>query len=543
MNKILDYLVANGLEHLAMLTLTIWMTRGPAAGPSAGARSIDFEMKEELVKPWIAVTAFVKRLTRYGWKSPGGVGKRGFSRFIITLISSICFLLLGAAINTIGLPKGRWYPDLWPASKHTEDLLRLEQPRQQIEAIDWTNYWNLGWGTVGSGPQSWTAAIALASASTYTVLSRFGEFYFGNPGWSGIGEYHDSLATGINRNVSEQPFQSVSLQGNYIVDLYNSQKKKGSAGAKYREGMVGTANLTLPLLMTNCSLESNKDLGTGQINVSASVDDMLSINISPTNGTNHSRISCSVMFRQVLFPISFWLNGPVSDGLHLWYNGFDNVHPDDVKILGPTIADPTILQQLGTQFSSMLPYLDGLLPQSTFADHLSLTAAQEKTLNPVFKTEIESMAAVLGVIMQHLITISHWNMSSSDSEVTVHYPIRWWVYGSGPRLSWEWIAVVPLVIFIAILTYDVYLTLRHRIKPGPWLTIEGMMFSANTSGRLKGAEKTCIGVLNDGYTAKYFVRDKGNGMLELVDNAANGRPPSKSRLYGQQGERIKKLFG
>ena len=72
------------------------------------------EMKEEFVKPWIAMANNAERWRLFGWKS---LGWRGAARFVLTLASSICFLLLGAAMNTIGIPKGRWYPDLFPKSE------------------------------------------------------------------------------------------------------------------------------------------------------------------------------------------------------------------------------------------------------------------------------------------------------------------------------------------------------------------------------------------------------------------------------------------
>ena len=98
----------NALEYVSLQTLTLWMTQ------KRGAHAIDYEMKEELVKPWIALANNIERWRLFGWK---GLGWRGTARFVLTLASSICFLLLGAAMNTIGIPKGRWYPDLFPKSE------------------------------------------------------------------------------------------------------------------------------------------------------------------------------------------------------------------------------------------------------------------------------------------------------------------------------------------------------------------------------------------------------------------------------------------
>ena len=128
-NKILDYLVTNGIEHIALLVITLRMTRKSSDNGPAGVHTFDFEMKEQLLKPWIAITSFMNR--RSG---------ASFPRFCVSLVVSICFLLQGAAVNTVGLPKARWYPDLWPKSKANDALMTLTTPRMNMTSIDWNNY-------------------------------------------------------------------------------------------------------------------------------------------------------------------------------------------------------------------------------------------------------------------------------------------------------------------------------------------------------------------------------------------------------------------
>lgn len=53
-NRCLDYLVDNALENTTPLSLTLWMTEKPPKNHPSGVHLLDYEMKEELVKPWIA---------------------------------------------------------------------------------------------------------------------------------------------------------------------------------------------------------------------------------------------------------------------------------------------------------------------------------------------------------------------------------------------------------------------------------------------------------------------------------------------------------
>jgi hypothetical protein len=116
-NKILDYLVANVIEHIAQLIFTLWMIRGPPGKNMAGAYPVDFEMKEELLKTWITTTNFIERSRVFGWPKFKGMNGTSCFRFFIALVVSVCFLLQGVAINTVGLPKARWDPDLLPKTE------------------------------------------------------------------------------------------------------------------------------------------------------------------------------------------------------------------------------------------------------------------------------------------------------------------------------------------------------------------------------------------------------------------------------------------
>jgi len=78
------------------------------SSPYAGIHLIDLGMKDELVKPWVAIASYFKRCTLFGWS---GTGLVGLFRFLASLAISVCVLLLGVGVNTLGIPKERWYPN------------------------------------------------------------------------------------------------------------------------------------------------------------------------------------------------------------------------------------------------------------------------------------------------------------------------------------------------------------------------------------------------------------------------------------------------
>lgn len=67
-NKFLDYLVDNALENITLLSLTLRMTEKPTQKHPPGVLLVDYEMKEELVKPWIAAWNHIERWRVSGWE-------------------------------------------------------------------------------------------------------------------------------------------------------------------------------------------------------------------------------------------------------------------------------------------------------------------------------------------------------------------------------------------------------------------------------------------------------------------------------------------
>ncbi|KAH8733101.1 hypothetical protein GQ44DRAFT_766163 [Phaeosphaeriaceae sp. PMI808] len=101
----------------------------------------------------------------------------------------------------------------------------------------------------------------------------------------------------------------------------------------------------------------------------------------------------------------------------------------------------------------------------------------------------------MGVLLQNLLSISNKYRSPLPATMLLEpfesissYPIQWQVYGSGPRLTWEWLAVFVLVVVLLSLSFGMYQTLRYRTGPGLWVELGGMMMLAQTSPSLDDME-------------------------------------------------------
>jgi hypothetical protein len=153
-NKILDYLLDTVLDHTVSVALTVWMAcecgsirpipcyinmlrffslKGTISDHLAGIKITDFSMKDELSKPWIAFSAFVTRWRKDGWRWTY------LLRFLICLSVSFCVLLQGAGVNTIGIPKSRWYPNYWGGVPNSD--LTLTLPLMRMTNTNWDGVW------------------------------------------------------------------------------------------------------------------------------------------------------------------------------------------------------------------------------------------------------------------------------------------------------------------------------------------------------------------------------------------------------------------
>ncbi|KAK8435645.1 hypothetical protein IWX49DRAFT_551248 [Phyllosticta citricarpa] len=95
-------MVRNWLYHVSTTTITRLMV----SKDGSGAITLDFEISEELSKPWTAAINCHSRREIKDWR-----WRDGLPRFVLTLVVGVCLLLQGAAMNTVAIPKARWWPN------------------------------------------------------------------------------------------------------------------------------------------------------------------------------------------------------------------------------------------------------------------------------------------------------------------------------------------------------------------------------------------------------------------------------------------------
>jgi hypothetical protein len=140
LNTLLALMVRDSLSHIADTVVTKWMIS------SRGASPLDFEMYEESIKPWIAIANVHTRRKKHGWNLRDG------GRFFLCAATGICLLLQGASMNTIGMPKLRWWPDTRFVNPDPNDnRLFFNMPTKRVASVSYMAMWERGWQTVREG--------------------------------------------------------------------------------------------------------------------------------------------------------------------------------------------------------------------------------------------------------------------------------------------------------------------------------------------------------------------------------------------------------
>lgn len=146
-------LIRDSLKHISSTLITRWMVQEGGRG----ANVLDFEMQEELSKPWIAVSHFHERRKRNGWRT------RDILRFVLGLATGISILLQGAGMNTVGMPKRRWWPDapvVAPDSR--DDRFFFTNKTMRVASVNYMSMWDRSWGMMQqAGNLSWQLVSAL----------------------------------------------------------------------------------------------------------------------------------------------------------------------------------------------------------------------------------------------------------------------------------------------------------------------------------------------------------------------------------------------
>ncbi|KAK0658796.1 hypothetical protein DIS24_g4512 [Lasiodiplodia hormozganensis] len=123
-------------------------------------------------------------------------------------------------------------------------------------------------------------------------------------------------------------------------------------------------------------------------------------------------------------------------------------------------------------------------------------------------TSMDGLAMVVATILSNYLSTFSWNLEEIDGMTTTQGPIRWEIYGSGPRLAWQWAIVAVLGINILVQLFDVWLIFKRQAK-GLWLTMGGMLVAANASERMASVTdyEGAGFVTEKGKHVRYFIRE------------------------------------
>lgn len=515
-NKILDYLVEDAVLHICGVTLTTWM-----AFDKTGVRTLDFQMQDEFMKPWITVLNLVQRVKLFGWR---GVGLPGILRFVAAFATAISVLLLGAGVNTIGIPKQRW-----------TDGTDLLTDRYRIASVEWARAENMAYNMHFSFDEIQNRSRSVVASECWLSTSGLwlATIKTNEDGW--IEVYQDRWAsaktmTGV-RVDDDGRVSSLSIQGGAVYDMWQSQAANGSFNARSSQGWTGAFNLTLPIGSVSC-VESTTGLDstvtvTGPDPHGAAA---IAIVFGGSAAGSFPGATCTFTLRQGQYGVHAWIIDEGQPDVSIDSYGADRYL--NVTFYDAEVENRNILTQVATVFREIIPIMDRLsYPDGFFQHVLSVRAF-------LFRVGINSpdpnagLALAVAGMLQHLLTIARWELVKVEPEndLVRSTEVRYLVYGSGPRLAWGWAIATVLGIILLLLMYDLFLTLRQRINVGHWLSLSGMMVTANYTGRMP---------LNDGVETEaiqkstYFIRKMGSGNIQLTDEPDSGVLLSKDDQFGE----------
>lgn len=128
-NKLLDMMVQYSLEDgiLVHYILDGFLTlcRYPLDRPGHERRACQAAGRH--CKLFQKMHAIWMARHRLGWSLP-----------LACLAISVCVLLLGVGVNTLGIPKERWYPNAgpWHTTKDMKEIMTIYTPQITLESID-----------------------------------------------------------------------------------------------------------------------------------------------------------------------------------------------------------------------------------------------------------------------------------------------------------------------------------------------------------------------------------------------------------------------
>lgn len=531
-NKSLDVILVSSLEYMASFLLTVWMARAPAVvGDRHGATYNDFGLKDELTKPWMTVASFITRGRRSSWRWSW----RSVFRLFLCLCVSISVMLQGLAINTVAIPKKRWYPNLqakWGTTPGDRKIMHIEYPKVLLQGVDWGNMVGVGQSNIGGeGYPLWDWALGMSASLTFVGLTHMvSTVRESQKGWRHVYDYRldgDSWKrwTALNTDFgrSNGVVEAVSADDGQITNIYDWLKKTRHQPTSSSIGWTGNLTLVLPVLNTVCTpMVSSSSEGSIDVQPPAENDAsgaVISIDLGPVSSLGFTGAVCSSTFRHGKYAVSVWIVD--SESPDLSFNGYGTQWHQNIVYEPATTSDLDVARGVGGQAHDILPRLGPLVPSTGLLPQFLLMSRNMQTADPVVNSDAMGLSIIVGVLLQNILSTSnkYWSplpssLPARPEEKISSYPIQWQLYGSSPRLKWEWAAVAVLVIVLLTFCFGMYQTLRYWMAPGPWVELDGMMMIAQQTPQLESIEDE-----KKAQKRMYSVEKDGSGVLILRSEA------------------------
>ncbi|KAF2684457.1 hypothetical protein K458DRAFT_388932 [Lentithecium fluviatile CBS 122367] len=527
-NKSLDVLLVGSLEYTASLLLTVWLARNRASTikePAHGATFADFGLKDELTKPWMTILSFATRCRRSKWSWSS------LLRCLLCLCISVSVMLQGLAINTVAVPKKRWYPNYpfvngWgPMRSQDKMMMTIEHPKLLLQGVDWYNLLGTGQASVGTeGYPPWDWGLGLSASLSMVGLTHM-VYTVSLPEKSWQHVYRMALdkdaltrwtALRTSFDLPNRPVETFSADDEQVTSVFNWLRDTHHQPTASSTGWTGNLTLVVPALNTICTA-TNSSAAEGSINVTVSdgTTSRISMDLGPVAALEFAGASCSSTLRQALYPVDIWVVDMAKADLS--FNGYGHDWDKHLAYLPTIPSDYNIASMLATQTRDSLVSMKALMPAEGLLSQFLRMSRKLKEFDPAVKDDAAGFSIVMAVLLQNMLSMSNKIraplpsvLPSNHSERITSFPLQWQLYGSGPRLPWEWAAVAVLIIALMALCTSMYFSVRFWIAPGEWTELGGMMRLAQMSPPLED-----IGDEAKARKRTYWVDKEGRGDLAL----------------------------
>ncbi|KAI1624737.1 hypothetical protein EDD37DRAFT_357026 [Exophiala viscosa] len=520
-NKIMDFLVTVTLQEVAAVILTLWLTDHKLHIFRPGARLADLELADELTKPWVPIMVLLSRWKMGGWD---GIKWRGILRFLTTWTVSICVLLQGLAINTVAVPKLRWTDD---SPQH--------YPALRFNNID-LSQWYQGAQMVGSGTTNeMLVANAYSTSIAFQALSTLPQGFNDSNNKNGrsrglqqIGgkDAGDDVLLILDTRMRGNVIQGTAVHNPFVQNIFDWFHANGTDSARYAVGWDADLKLVVPVVNVSCSPETQTQTALNQtvtVQQAALTSTSFSINVNtPLGHANATQqiTNCTLSFSRGLLPVKSWIvsDEPISTSP----NNYNTDWNGNVSSLPAEEVDANITLALNQQMSIIMDRFETITQNLSAAELLTTTAAQIRNVATYVDSDEDALAAVLAWVATSSLGYADWDVTMDHPDQMLVANIRWQLYGSSPRLSWEWSTMIILCVLLLSMFTSITIFAMYRISPSQCLRPGGMLVAANLSKELPSLHSS--GPADTDVTKKsadetrYWIRSMGGDRISFVDS-------------------------